>query len=496
MTPSKALFFCCISFVAGIALEYVVKIPHIVLWGFLLVALAGISASFFVKNERRAFAAIAGFCLLFLVLGISRLQMAEFAIVNDPLGTLRDNQEKITFIGQITGEPNIRETTQKLTMNINGSKVLITLGRYPQYRYLDTLQVTGTLKTPTVTEDFDYQKYLQKDGIYSVMDFPRTELLSNKHKHTPRTLVYEALFAFKAKLEKSINSLFTPPEGLIVKGIILGGSTTFPAELKQKFSSTGLTHITAISGSNVVTLSNIVMAFLLFLGFWRGQAFYGAAGFVWLYAIIAGMPASGVRAAIMATVFLLAQKMGRQNASGRVMVLAAAVMLMQNPLLLMQDVGFQLSFLASMGIIYINPLFSRVFSFIENEGAKFLLGIFSVTMAAQICTLPVVAYYFKTISLVAPITNMLVIPTIEFLMVFGFLAAFAVMFTPSIGFILSIPAWIVLVDFMKILDWFGQPWAAMPIGNMPVFWLALYYLVLACLVRYAARWLKPKFLGY
>ncbi len=484
LTPSKVLFCSCIALMVGLAVEYVVRIPQLFLWGFLLLGVMAVAASF-VKKE----AALVGFCLLFFTLGILRLQTAEFAIAMDPVSRLNDSGQKITVTGQIVREPDVRNTSQKLTVQIDGthSLVLVTVGRYPQYQYLDRIQLVGKLKTPSVSEDFNYQHYLQKDGIYSVMDYPAATLVSGGRHYNAVTFLYAHLLAFKQALQTSINTYFSPPGSLIIKGVILGGSTDFPADLQQKFSTTGLTHLTAISGSNVVILSTILMGFLVFLGLWRSQACYVSILFVWLYIAIAAFPASGVRAAIMATVFLISQHLGRQNTTSRVIVVTAAVMLLQNPLLLFYDVGFELSFLASLGIIYGKPLLDRLFSFTEQKLFSYLLSIISVTMAAQIFTFPVIAYYFKTISLVAPITNLLIIPTVDAIMISGFLAALFGIFSSVLGFLFSLPAWVLLLYFMKVLDIFSQPWAVKTVSHISWIWIAVYYIILASIIAYINR---------
>ncbi len=475
MTASKVLFYCSLSFIVGVAVDFVAPVQGSVSIIIMALGVACTAASFFIKKE----AVVVGFCLLFLLLGALRLQISEAIIANDPVSRLNDKPEKITLVGQIVGEPDIRETSQKITVKVANTQslVLMTVGRYPEYHYLDTIKATGKLQTPTVDEDFNYKTYLAKDGVYSVMGYPKTELVSKMNQFTWSTWIYEKLLAFKTSLNHSISMVFAPPESFIVKGVILGGTTTMPADLKAAFSATGLTHLTAISGSNVVILSNILMAFLLFLGFWRGQAFYGSVAFIWLYIIIAGFPSSGIRAAIMATVFLLAQKLGRQNISARVIVITAAVMLLQNPMLLPYDVGFQLSFLASLGIIYAKPLFDQAFSFVQAENIRYLLGILSVTLAAQLFTLPVIAYYFNNISLVAPITNILVIPVIDIIMIFGFLGALAGMVSGILGFIVSLPAWVLLKYFLGVMAVFYQPWSMLTTEGIWWVWLVVYYAV-------------------
>ncbi len=500
MTPSKTLFFLCISFVVGIALQSIIKIPQIFIWGFLVGGVVFIVAGFFIKKP----ATIFGFCLLFLVLGILRFQISEFTIQQDQVSKFNDNPEKITLIGQVVSEPDVRDNFQKLKVKIENTQsiVLLTAKRWPEYNYLDTIKITGRLKTPETFNDFNYQEYLLKDGIYSVMDFPKTELVLQNSTYTAFSYTYEKILFFKRKLKESITINFAPPYSVILEGVILGSDKNMPKDVRDKLNGTGLSHLTAVSGSNVLILSSIMMAFLLALGFWRGQAFYFSIVFIWLYIVIAGFPASGIRAAIMASIFLSAQKFGRQNTSSRAIVMTAGAMLLQNPLSLTYDIGFQLSFLAAMGIIYLKPIIDSALHIVSREKFKNITSIISITIAAQIFTLPIITYNFKNISLVAPVTNLLVIPVVDWIMVFGFLASFLGIFSNILGFIFSLPAWFLLAYFIKIMEVFylpvqaGQPWAIISIETMHWLWIPAYYVVLAILIWWLDRKLKPKFLGY
>ena len=520
-------------------MQSAIKIPHIFLWGFLILAIITIfislaitmkSHSVILQNNRMTFF-IAGFCLLFLALGILRIQITEFNIANDNLRKLNDLPQKIILQGKIISEPDIRENSQRIEVEINqlpdgqktDSVVLVTTGRYPEYNYLDRIKITGQLKTPIEFENFSYKNYLMKEGIYSVADFPKIETSggrtladfndsyslyeSLKPKNAPE-FAYSKLLIFKEELKKSININFAPPHNFILEGIILGNDKNMPKELKEKMNATGLSHLTAISGSNIVILSNIMLAFLLFLGFWRGQAFWVSVTFIWLYILIAGFPASGVRAGIMGMIFLFTAKVGRQNTSSRIIILAGAIMLLQNPLLLLYDAGFQLSFLASMGIIHLKPIIDSFLQFGKNmdlkpeikKRIKNFRDIFSITVSAQIFTLPLIAYSFKNISLIALFTNLLIIPIVNFIMVAGFLSAFLGIFSVlpagGLGFIFSLPAWISLSYFMKVVDIFYQPWAVVAVENFPFIWILAYYLALAFAIKHLNKYLQPKFLGF
>lgn len=216
------------------------------------------------------------------------------------------------------------------------------------------------------------------------------------------------------------------------------------------------------------------MSVLLFSGFSRNRAFYFAIFFICFYIILTGLPASGVRAGIMGGLYLLAQKLGRQSVGIRVIVLAASAMLILNPLLLFYDVGFQLSFLAVMGLIFLEPVFTKIF---KNK-------IISATFAAQIFTLPILIYSFGNISFVSPITNLLILPIVYWLMIFGFLTAFLGIFSVQLGWILSIPCYIILKYFLWVIDFFSQPWAIKTFENVHWIWPVVLYILIAIFTRY------------
>lgn len=527
MTPSKALFWFCIVFVVGIFLASVIKIPQIFSWVFLFLGTLAFFTATYYQNKRLSIFVVntnsilvLGFCSFFLVLGIMRFQISEFTISQDTLSQLNDNPEKIYLVGQIIAEPDIRDTMQKLKIRITDTKsiVLVTAQRYPEYHYLDVVQINGKLKNPPNFEDFNYKNYLMKDGIYSVMDFPQIELfdvaqgklVSQKHDYNIFTYTYEKILFLKGKLMDSVDMNFSPPGSDIIKGVVFGNDKNMSKDTKNQFSATGLSHITAVSGSNIVILIEILMIFLLAVGLWRTQALYLAVILIWIYIVLIGFPVSGIRAGIMGSVGLLAQILGRQNTSARVLVIAGAVMLLQNPLLLLYDIGFQLSFLASLGIIYLKPIIDNLLRFNKKPGAtsvskkksliakagKILLDIISVTVAAQIFTLPIIVYNFGSISLVAPVTNILVLPIIPLLTVLGFLVSVAGIFSNVLGFIFSLPCVVLLAYIVKVLDIFSKPWAVKTVEHIHWFWPVVYYACLAMVVRFLDKKMKPKFLGY
>jgi competence protein ComEC len=426
-------------------------------------------------------------------LGILRVQISEFDIANDKLSKFNDKGQ-FAMTGIISDEPDVRDTNQKLKVKVGNSTVLVTTNRYPEYRYLDKIKLTGKLETPTVSEDFNYKDYLLKDHIYSVMNFPKVKIVSQEHQPGILSYSYEKILFAKEKLSQAIQSNFLPPHSLILEGIILGNNKNMTQDLRNKLNSAGLRFLTAISGVHVIILSTILLSFLMFSGLSRNQSFYFSIIFIWLYIVITGFSASGIRAATMGSIFICAQVFGRQNTSSRTIVLAGSLMLLQNPLLLIYDAGFQLSFLASLGIIYLKPVVSGLLSILFKEKLKELLDIFSVTITAQISTLPIMIFNFGSISLVSPITNFLILPIMPWILSFGFMFSILGALSKFLGFILYVPAWVLISYFIKVMEIFSQPWMVKTITNVSWLWLLVYYLVIGFMAWFLNKRYNQKFI--
>ena len=238
---------------------------------------------------------------------------------------------------------------------------MVTAEKYPEYKYLDKIKITGKLETPGVIDGFNYKNYLLKDGIYSVMSFPKISVIGTEKPNIVQ-LIYSKILFVKHKFELNIQDYFLPPHSLILDGIIFGNNKNMTADLRSQLNNAGLRFLTAISGVHIVILSAILINFLMFLKIKRTRAFCLSIILIWLYIVLTGFTTSGIRAGIMGSVLILAGALGRQNTSSRTIVLAAALMLLQNPLLLIYDIGFQLSFMACLGIIYLRPLLAYFFA--------------------------------------------------------------------------------------------------------------------------------------
>jgi len=277
---------------------------------------------------------------------------------------------------------------------------LITAPLYPQYSYGDELKIKCSLEEPKNYADskFDYQMYLAKDRIYRICNKAQITVVS-KNKGNK---LYTFILAVKNKFEEKLSAIFPDPEGAYLKGLLLGGSKRMTKDLSEAFQRTGITHTVAVSGYNVTIVAAFLMWLGIWLGLWRQQVFSFAVIGIVLFVLMTGAPSSAVRAGIMGGLVIWAMKEGRLANSTNAILLAAGAMLAINPLLLRYDAGFQLSFLATIGIVQLSPILEK---FWWGRPPKLIQETIILTMSAMVFVLPIILNSFEKISLVSPIAN-------------------------------------------------------------------------------------------
>ncbi|MBD3208344.1 MAG: DUF4131 domain-containing protein [Candidatus Nealsonbacteria bacterium] len=483
MTSSKLLLFLSLSFIGGIFLESFFELSFFI--PFLLVLLGFL----FFLSFWKAKAILPIFCFLFLLLGAWRYQSGVSLLEGNKLFPLIG--EDVVLSGVVDSYPDRRESTTKLTIKIDNfkEKILVTSWKYPSFNYGDRLEIRGKIQKPEPFEGFDYPAYLAKEGIYGVMYYPDIKL-KEEGQGNP---LFASLFSFKDTLKKGIGRVLPMPHAGLLEALIFGDEENIPASWKEKFNFTGTRHIAAVSGMNITIISFLILNCLLWLGFWRRQAFYISVALMFAYILTIGAPASGVRAVIMGILLLAAQNFGRISNGIRPVVFSAFLMLLFNPLLLEADVGFQLSFLAILGLAFWQPVFSRWLSKIPDFFQ--IRYTVSATLAAQVFTLPVLIYHFHQASLLGSFSNILIVPLLPFVTILGFfLALAATLFFPS-AFLLLFPVWAGLAFILGTVDFFYKiPTLSLRIGHFSFGWLMLTYTFLGLVTWKAQESQKVHFL--
>ncbi|MFH0819967.1 MAG: ComEC/Rec2 family competence protein [bacterium] len=452
MSSSKIFLFSCLAFIAGIGVSSLFP-PQIFSADFLFfvyVLLLGFIFTLIFGWQKKKLKFIL-FLLIFFVLGFWRYQISWLKTVEGQIESYFD--QKITFSGVVAQEPDERIDSQRLVIRVSeaegkaaNGEILVTASVYPQHNYGDRLRISCKIKKPQNFNDFDYGQYLAVFDIYAICGFPQIEVLEKNQGGK----FYQEIFAFKKKLRQvTVENLAEPPAGFLI-AFLLGDKKSLDQTLFNNFAKSGLAHIIAISGQHITIISVLLLSFFISLGFWRKQAFYLISFCLISYVIIIGAPASAVRAAIMGFLLLFAMHLGRLNSADRALSLAAALMLAFNPKLIL-EAGFQLSFAATMGIVYFYPFFRERLRKVSSFWG--LRDLVLITLAAQIAVLPLSLYYFKRLPLFSILANFLVLPILPLVISLGFAALFIGLIYPALAKILFWFLWLILIYIIKVAEY-------------------------------------------
>ncbi len=442
MSKSRIFLAVMLFFVGGVALRSFFAIEEIyVLIG--IGVLACVMLAFSRDMKVVLYSAMAGVSLVGM-LWFASFEPRQF-VLEKQVGT------NITIEGEVVRDPEFRNTTQRLVVapqSASAEKILVVAPRYPETAYGDTVRVTGILKRPENFSGFDYAGYLAKDDIYFTMNYADVALVREGSG------IRRSLFAFKNQLKENIDLAMPSPHASFVNGILLGDTADMPKELDEAFVASGVSHLTALSGYNITIIAVFVAFALSFFFTSSGVITVLSIIGIALFVLMTGASPSVVRAAIMGVALLLARHAGRQSAPLIVIVFAAFVMIVANPRVLVFDIGFQLSFLAVLGLAYVAPYLQkkmmRVPEFLKWKEA------FVATISAQIAVLPLLAYQFGQVSLVSPMVNVLVLPLMPFAMLFGFLTGAAGFIAPLAAKVFAYPLWCITAYQLYVIEYFAS----------------------------------------
>jgi len=503
-SQSKIFLFCCVSFIGGVALASFLpaKILHydLLLFGvatglitiIVLIRVNNISRHAYLSRVLFIF-----YLLAFFIFGIWRYSLTALDNGSDKIWSYNGQQSE--FVGIVNKDPDVRAANQKLTISVDSittaspaahlpvdGNVLVTTNLYPKYDYGDVLKISCKLQAPESFEEFAYDRYLARYNVYSVCYFPKVTVIKQEWKLTITQKLYKHILSVKNNLQDSINYGLLEPESSLLNAILLGNRRGLSQDLLDNFSHVGISHIIAISGMHIAIISVIILNLLLSAGLSRKQSFLFSIFLLAAYIILVGMPASALRAGFMVFLAMFAVYLGRIGKLINSLLLAAVVLLLFNPRLLRDDIGFQLSFLALLGIIYANPIFADLFARFINEEKKFtrlkknIIEIITVTLSAQVFTMPLIVYYFHQTSIVAPLINLLIVPLLPLIIVCGMLAALTSLIYFDLAWLFFAPVYFLL----KYVIWLARAGANLPFAYIEIEyvwagWMVLSYIILS-----------------
>ncbi|HYV33865.1 MAG TPA: ComEC/Rec2 family competence protein [Candidatus Limnocylindria bacterium] len=437
MSKSKVFVGIAVSFALGILLASKFNIAAQVVYIFIAACVLGFALAFL--SSRKMFAVFAVF-LFFVGLGALRLQTSQ---VPSEFISLYDTKPKLE--GYIVEDVDVRTDKQLLTIQPKGfgQNILATVPLSQSYFYGDWVTVEGKLTGPKAFDDFDYQKYLERFNVYAVTSYPKILILKN-HQLNP---IKEFLLRIKAGFASRIGSFIREPQASLLMGILIGARKTLPQTIIDNFNADGVSHIIAISGYNISVIIMALEYLARFLG--RRLSFWLSVAVIFGFVILSGASASVIRAAVMGSLLLIAFNIGRQYSITPALFFAALIMLVINPKILFWDISFQLSFAATLGIVYFSPVLEKLTTSWPNPWQ--IKNILLTTMAAIVSTLPLILLYFGRLSLVAPAVNILILPFVPVTMLLGFLTVL-----PFVGPGFAFLANFLLVYMLNITEMFAK----------------------------------------
>ena len=412
---TKALTLFIFSFVSGIFVSSFVFLSPLIA---VLIIIVG--AATFIDRQ----ALFISLAIISFGLGVLRYDIKDFHEVKEPSST-----------GIVINDPETKENSKKFVLESdNGERVLVYAPLLSPIQYGDRVEVEGELERA--------EKYLSREDIYHTLSFADVRVLES-NKGNP---IKSALFKIKNNFIEQINSILPEPESGLLSGLLVAGKGTLPKNLLDQFTQAGIIHIVVLSGFNITIIA------LFIRKIFRSRTVALLA--VILFVIMAGAEASIVRAAIMATIAMWAKVSGRSYSASRALIFAAFLMILINPKILFFDRSFQLSFLATLGLIYFMKPIEAKFSWITEKWN--IRETVSQTLATQMAVFPLLITTMGTFSPLFLPSNVLTILIVPFTMLAGFIATLLSYVSPVVALPLTYVTHLLLSWILFVAQLFGS----------------------------------------
>ena len=371
--------------------------------------------------------------------------------------------ETVRFTTTLLADPKLFSNRQQVTARIfrNGS-VFISLPRFPQYHYGETLLIEGKITIRELSNISTNNNAMITKNQTIIAIYP-TKIELTKKDNFFLSLVY----SFRQQTARIYERFLSPNHAKLLLGIVFGVKTQMEEKYTEMLQKTGVLHVTAASGMNVTLLGGVLATGLGML-FRRQVALFVSIAVLGVYAVIAGLEASILRATIMISLAFVAQSIGRQYKGEYGLFLAGLGLLVVSPEQLF-DIGFQLSFLATAGILWLPPFFAPLVSRLPLKEEVL------VTLAAQLATLPLLLFYFGGFSLWSFFANILIAWAIPPLMLLGGLAAVSGVILRPLGEAVALLVLPLLMYFDIVIGFFYHLPGFVSFTTFPLSFVVAYY---------------------
>jgi len=449
----------------------------VIVW--VVLTITGIASAAAAKNGRaEIFALFFGITCAFLSVShaADRGRFADLDLLHD--------LKKVTVNGTVIGQPDDRGTKVQFVLQTDTLRRTVTGTLIPmRARMLITDQSMGPMPAPgdklevagrlvRVDAGSGYDKYLRMRNIGEVIESRRITFANEQ----PGQTLGRTLWQVKLGFQDHLRSVLPEPAAGLLDGLLTGSNGGLSLNVQSDFRTTGLSHIVAVSGSNITVILSVLSGMLFFLPLrWR---FLPCAIGIILFTIFVGASASVVRAAITGIIGLVALQSGRQNDARLATLWTAFGMLCWNPWQLWADAGFQLSFLAVIGLIELTPFLEPMLKKIPDIGG--MREALTATLAAQFTAVPWGIALFQSIPLISPLSNVVVAPLIPLAMMTGSLGLLVAWIMPPLALIAGLPSALLLNGIIWLAHIMAlMPFASVSVTAFPSWLIAIYYLLLA-----------------
>lgn len=480
----QPLLILLLCFIIGILFQDHLIMSQVLIFPFLIISSVSLF-SILIKNK--FIQNIKYYCLGFFFFSIGVFVHLQ----NSELSKLPTLKEKATIVFQLD---------KKLNSNEKNRKYYVEILDVPDSKQKENFPFKTVISIPKDLEALDFQHYYKVDVYIHQPEEIKNDFQFDYKKYLARQEVYFQAYlpndilktrkqsiSFEDKIKQKrldvlnqINqSSLSPKIQEFLKGIILSDRTEMDGETVKDFNQTGLTHLLAISGSHMVIIFWIVLLIfnqILPVKF-RKVSIILSILLIWIFAIFIDYGSSVMRSCLMITCYYIMVLLQRKSDLLHSLALSAFILLIVDSNQLF-DVGFQLSYVAVLGIWWLTNPIKNLFRKPKYQAEKFFYEISAMTFAAQIATLPLAIYYFHQFSFVSIITNLLIIPLSEIIIVSSLLIVILIAFgLNNIQFLYK--GFDVSVEYiLRLIHWFSS-FESLMNKNIPLNILELSILLLS-----------------
>ncbi len=374
-------------------------------------------------------------------------------------------------------------------------KVLVSLSADEKLKIYDYYKITGRLAVPFKAgnpSQFDYGNYLRNFDVYSVF-YGKQNVKSQKMnvELTRKEKSLQWINDYREKIISIHSNYLASPNLEILGGIVFGDDAVSPPEnIKQSFINSGLLHILAASGMNVAFIFSFFFFFLKLLRVnYKANISIGIV-MILIYSLMTGLGASVIRATFMLVFVLIGKLIDRDAHSISLLAFVAFLMLLYNPMYI-NDVGFQLSFIVTFGLLVMTPHLMKF----KNRFLDYIVGTISIPIIAQLWVIPIQVFYFNNISLYSVFANIMSVPILSVISFGGFISSLIAPITPQIicrifDFVLN-PLISILVNISDF--WGNLPHSTLQTSHPSILQIMLYYSILLVITALANKDIREKY---